>query len=454
MRRPVIDQLRQWRDRSGRKPLVLRGARQVGKTYALKQFGQECFAHCHYLNFEREPLIHAVFSKDYNPRRILDELAFHLGRTIDPATDLLILDEIQECPDALTSLKYFAEEQPELAVCAAGSLLGLSLGSQAFPVGKVEFLNLYPLSFREFLMATRDVSAIEQLDQAPATGVLSAVAHAHLWTQLKRYMVTGGLPEIVMTYAGSRASSIEAFAEVRRRQRELASAYLADMAKHCGKQNAMHLERIWSNVPEQLARAQDGNTSKYAFKGVVPGIKGYDRLAGAIDWLETAGLLIRVSIAERGILPLSAWSKDNTFKLYLFDIGILGAIADLPPQTILDYDYGSYKGFVAENFVAQELLAAGHSSLYAWKENESELEFLLVGDNSVIPVEVKAGASRRSRSLSVYRDKYHPLLRIILSGDGLQLDAVHGVQHCPLYLAGRLPLPMAAQPAQSAPPVS
>ena len=444
MRRPVIDQLCLWKDRRGRKPLVLRGARQVGKTYALKQFGQECFAQCHYLNFEREPSIHAVFSKDYKPGRILDELAFHFGRPIDPTADLLVLDEIQECPDALTSLKYFAEERPELAICAAGSLLGLSLGSQAFPVGKVEFLNLYPLSFREFLMAVQDSPAIEQLDEAPIKAALSAIVHAHLWEQLKRYMVTGGLPEIVMTYANLRSSPVEAFGEVRRRQRELASAYLADMAKHCGKQNAMHLERIWNNVPEQLARAQDANTSKYAFKGVVPGVKGYDRLAGAIDWLQTAGLLIRVPITERGILPLSAWSKDNTFKLYLFDIGMLGAIADLPPKAILDYEYGSYKGFVAENFVAQELLAAGNSPLYCWKENESELEFLLVGDSSPIPVEVKAGASRRSRSLSVYRDKYHPPLRIILSGDNLHLDPAHGIQHCPLYLASRLPLPMAA----------
>ena len=446
MRRPVIDQLRLWKDRRGRKPLVLRGARQVGKTYALKQFGQECFAQCHYLNFEREPSIHSVFSKDYKPGRILDELAFHFGRVIDPTADLLVLDEIQECPDALTSLKYFAEERPELAICAAGSLLGLSLGSQAFPVGKVEFLNLYPLSFREFLMALQDAAAIKQLDEAPIKGTLSAIVHAHLWEQLKRYMVTGGLPEIVMTYASLRSSPVEAFGEVRRRQRELASAYLADMAKHCGKQNAMHLERIWNNVPEQLARAQDANTSKYAFKGVVPGVKGYERLAGAIDWLQTAGLLIRVPITERGILPLSAWSKNNTFKLYLFDIGILGAIADLPPKAILDYEYGSYKGFVAENFVAQELLAAGNSPLYCWKENESELEFLLVGDSSPIPVEVKAGASRRSRSLSVFRDKYHPPLRIILSGDNLHLDPVHGIQHCPLYLASGLPLPMATQP--------
>jgi len=440
----VVDQLRLWMNRPGRKPLVLRGARQVGKTYALKQFGQECFPRCHYLNFEREPVVHRIFEQDYNPNRILDELAFHLGQKIDVASDLLILDEIQQCPSALTSLKYFAEEKAALAICAAGSLLGLTLGSQAFPVGKVEFLDLHPLSFAEFLMAMDDQKSVEQLQAVSRIGTIPEIVHAHLWDQLKRYMVTGGLPEVVMTYVRLRGSSLEAFQEVRRRQRGLVTAYLADMAKHCGKQNAMHLERIWSNVPEQLARAQDGNTTKYGFKGVVPGIKGYDRLAGAIDWLQATGLLIRVPITQRGILPFSAWSKDNTFKLYLFDIGILGAIADLPPKAILDYDYGSYKGFVAENFIAQELVAGGRSPLFAWKENESELEFLLVSDSAIVPVEVKAGAGRRSRSLSVFRAKYQPRLSVILSGDNLQLDTKHGIQHCPLYLASQLPLPTTA----------
>ncbi len=440
MQRIIQAQLKRWQTQAPRKPLLLRGARQVGKTYALKNFGASAFPRYHYLNFEEMPQLAKFFQTDLQPKRILNELGLFLERPIDVTHDLLIFDEIQACPLALNSLKYFAEQMSDLAICAAGSLLGVQLSDTPFPVGKVEFLDMYPLSFLEFLHASEESTLYDFLQQLTSRDVIADPIHERLWRLYTIYLVTGGLPEAVQAYVDHRDDLFTALSEVRKRQKSLLSGYHADMAKHAGKQNALHLERLWDNIPKQLARTHDGTAPKFRFGGVLPNIKGYARLAGALDWLIAAGLVIPSGIVHKAALPLTAYTKENAMKLFVFDVGILGALSDLPPQTMLDSTYGSYKGYVAENAVAQAFRGAGVERLYAWSERTAEVEFLRVIDGDIIPIEVKSGWVTQAKSLRVYSEKYHPPYRVIMSAHNLRIDRHHGVHHYPLYLAGQFPL--------------
>jgi len=447
MERDIAHKLIAWRQRPQRKPLILRGARQVGKTYSLLAFGQQHFPACHYVNFERDERLAAIFAADLNPVRILRELSFYFERTINPESDLLIFDEIQQCPQALTSLKYFQEELPQMALCAAGSLLGVELSSGSFPVGKVEFLNLFPLSLPEFLRGIGEERCHSFLMGLAAGETIPEVIHIRLWALFKAYLAVGGLPEAVKAYGDRQDAPYAAFLTVRKVQSDLITTYVADMAKHSGKINSMHLERLWASIPGQLAREQDGSAAKFKFKEVIPGVRGYERLANVIDWLEKAGLIIKVKIVSSGQLPFSAYARENFFKLYCFDIGILGALGNLPVKTILDYDYGTYKGYVAENFVAQEFLCAGAEGLHSWQEATSEVEFLREVGGYVIPVEVKSGWVTQAKSLKVFAQKYNPSFRVIMSGRGLLLDDKNRIHHYPLYLASRFPLSTPGEPA-------
>ena len=441
MKRSIGKQLDAWRTTPGRRPLLLQGARQVGKTYSLKEFGQTRFARYHYINFEEQERFISAFAGDLDPNRILQDLALLLNTPIDRQTDLLILDEIQQCPRALTSLKYFAEHLPELAVCAAGSLLGVHLGESSFPVGKVAELHLHPLSFEEFLLAGENARLHEAFTEIVAARPLSEAVHARLWEEFKFYLVTGGLPEPVAAFMRRRDDLFAAFQDVRAIQTRLVSHYIADMAKHCGRQNAMHLERLWRNVPAQLGRDQSGSAPRFAFKGVLPGIRGYERMAGAIDWLAAAGLILRLPIVNSGLLPFPAYEKESFFKLFVFDVGILGALSRLPPKTVLDYDYGTYKGFYAENFAAQEFRAAGRANLACWREGRAEVEFLCEVDGAPIPLEIKSGWVTQAKSLKVFIQKYHPPFSAVFSGRNLGADPSSRRVFYPLYLASRFPLP-------------
>lgn len=437
MERSILTDLKLWKAKRDRKPLLLRGARQVGKTFVLKEFGRLAYARTHYLNFEEEPRLAALFEKDLKPSRILQEISFHLNASIDSSQDLLILDEIQSAPKALTSLKYFAEELPELSICSAGSLLGLHLGESAFPVGKVEFLTLQPLSFAEFLRGIGETRALKFLHGYDFSEPVPETVHDHLWERLKTYFVVGGLPETVLAYATLQEDPFQAMEAVRRKQRDLVTAYLADIAKHSGKINSMHIERVWSSVPAQLAKAQDGSSSKFGFKGVVPGVQGYARLAGAIDWLKAAGLLFKLPIVNKAWIPLSAHAEENTFKLYLFDVGLLGAMGGLAPKVLLDFTFGSYKGYVAENFALQEMSAAGMDGIASWRENTAELEFLLEREGALLPIEVKSGWVTQAKSLKVFAEKYRPTRRVTLSARNFSRDPGGSIR-VPLYLASHL----------------
>lgn len=439
MERSCYQDLVAWKKRKDRKPLMLKGARQVGKTFLLEQFGHREFPRTHRINFEKKPDACALFDSDLDPKRIVRALGVFLDVDINISEDLLIFDEIQMCPKAITSLKYFCEDLPEMALCSAGSLLGVHLTPTSYPVGKVDTMDLYPMSFQEFLSALGDERYVKYSDDLHLGSTIPELIHAHLWSRLKLYFVVGGLPEVVKVFRDSMQDLVLAFKLTRKKQNELMTIYLADMAKYCGKVNAMHIQRVFSSVPLQLARNLDGSSSKFIFKGVVPQADRYQQLVGALDWLEGAGLVIKVFIVESAQIPLKAFSKENSFKLMLFDVGILGALSDLPPQNIINYDYGTYKGYFAENFVAQELVMKKGKPLYSWHEGKAEVEFLQMINGEVIPFEVKSGSVIHSKSLSSFQEKYAPPYGVVLSGKTLESNQGKRRQNYPLYLAQRAP---------------
>ncbi|MCE5295070.1 MAG: AAA family ATPase [Chlamydiales bacterium] len=440
MRRTFIEKLVAWKKRPDRKPLIVKGARQVGKTFILQQFGSDHFPNYHYFNFERQEELARLFALNLDPNRIIEELEVHQNRKIDIINDLVVFDEIQACPRALTSLKYFQEEMPQLALASAGSLLGIHLGPVSFPVGKVDFLTLYPMSFEEFLFACEGDRSLKFLHPLSLQSRIPELVHEHLWNQLKLYFIVGGLPEVVTTFCRFKDNLLTAFQEVRAKQSALILAYYADIAKHSGKENAMHIERVFRSIPSQLAKSQDGSAKKYSFKDVIPGVSRYSRLAGPIDWLQACGLLIKVAITHTAQTPLMAFTKENEFKLYVFDVGLLGQMSQMLPKTIYEYDYGTFKGYFAENFVAQEFLYSGVDNLFSWHEKSAELEFLYDVDGTCIPIEVKSGWVTKSKSLKVFGDRYKPPFRVIFSAKNLAVNNDGTLQRYPIYLASRFPL--------------
>lgn len=440
MKRLITNKLLKWKTGATRKPLILRGVRQVGKTFALKKLGETEFPTYHYFNFEKETNLHKVFVSDLDPERIIQELSLASGTKINKKQDLIIFDEIQACPRALTSLKYFNEEQTETAICCAGSLLGIHLGDESFPVGKVDILTLHPMNFEEFLLACKQDEIVDLFRSLKKGHLLPSVLHEKLWGFLKHHFIVGGLPEVVASYLAKKEDLLSTFQEARNIQTNLYNGYLADMAKHSGKINAMHLDRVFKSVPEQLSRQQDGSAPKFKFKGIIPNISQFSRLATVIDWLEAAGLVHKVHIANSGMLPLRANTKDSAFKLFMFDIGMLGALANLSPKTILDYSYGTYKGFFAENFVLLELLSVNKGCVSAWHEATSELEFVMEVEGAAIPIEVKSGGNLRSRSLSVFQDKYKPPFSVKITSKELLIRDDVLIHNYPLYLASVVPL--------------
>lgn len=441
MKRIIAGKLDVWLGSRNRKPLLLQGARQVGKTYTLKDFGSKRFPVTHYVNFEGNMDFSLAFKGALKPSAIIRDLGLVLGEPINPEADLLILDEIQQCPEALTSLKYFAEEMPQFAICAAGSLLGVRLGGTSFPVGKVDVLRMWPMSFDEFLTAACNPMLSEAFEDADPHDSVSPALHEQLWRAFKEYLVVGGMPAAVVAFAKVRGEDeFSAFQEARLVQTQLLFQHTADMAKYCGKQNAMHIERLWRNVPAQLARDVDGSAPKFVFKEVLPGIKGYDRLSGVIDWLEAIGLVMRLPIVNSGLLPFSAYMKENAFKLFVFDVGMLGALSGLPVRTLLDFTFGSYKGYIAENAVAQAFFTEGRNDIVCWREGQAEVEFLTVSDGSVIPIEVKSGHVTQAKSLKSFADKYSPPFSVVLSGRNAGYDQNIKRRVYPLYFASKLKL--------------
>ncbi|MBM4252163.1 MAG: ATP-binding protein [Deltaproteobacteria bacterium] len=438
MYRKIQRNLEEWRQSQDRMPLVIKGARQVGKTYLLKEWGASTFARVHYINFEKSPAMAKMFEQDFETKRIVDDLGFALKTKIDLDKDLLILDEIQAAPKALTSLKYFCEDMPRLAICAAGSLLGVILSDESFPVGKVSFLHMHPMCFEEFFLAVDERDTWKRLSDPALDAKLSDTVHDHLWQMTRLYYVVGGMPAAVMAFIKHRDSIPKAWKKVRDVQRSLILGYENDFAKHAGKINAAHIQVLYRNIPSQLAQSHDDSTKRFRFGDVMSGKKGFASWERPLRWLVNAGIVLQAKIVNQAQQPLEHFCHGNLFKLFVHDVGILGCMQNLDPESLYRQDYGMAKGFFAENFVAQELRAAHCDRewpLYSWQEGEAQIEFVRGYANSIVPIEVKAGHRTKAKSLAEFVRKYHPTLSIKVSAKNLSYDADSGRLNLPLYLA-------------------
>lgn len=430
MKRRLLDQLTKWKRSENRKPLLLKGARQVGKSWLLKEFGKS-FKRIHYLNLEKDQLFFDVFEDSLDPKEILKKISLLTSIPVDIAQDVLIIDEIQLHPKALTALKYFCEDMPELAVCAAGSHIGVTFNNHAFPVGKVHFEQLYPLSFNEYLANFSPL-----LHKCYETTEVSNLEHKLIWKEYLKYTFTGGMPEVLRGFK----ETLDAIHETRSLQSDLLNSYASDFAKHSGKQNASHILATYENIPRQLQACYDGSVSRFKFKDILPNRSKYSQFKGPIDWLIHTALVHKCGNVNTPQSPLAAYEKENLFKLFYSDIGLLQAALNLDYQEITSQDYGSYKGFVAENFAAQELKSSGYDLRY-WKKNDSsssaEIEFIISYQGRIIPIEVKSGVnSLKSKSLASYKEKYKPDISIKLSGRNLCFEEKQ--INAPLYMAGKI----------------
>ena len=437
MKRSFSNTLATWKKQSRRKPLLVQGARLVGKTWILKRFGETHFKDCILLDFAENKELNGFFEPNLKPERILTDLGLYLGKDIALPSTLLIFDEIQLCPQALTSLKYFCERYPEAFICATGSLLGIGLSEQNFPVGKVQREWLQPMSFFEFLDAIDAAKFADALQSAARNRTrLLAPIHEKAFGLFKEYLVCGGLPEVVETYIRLRDTRVAAFHAARSLQRELLKSYMDDIAKHSGKIKAVRIASVFKNIPEQLARETTG-ISKFIFKDVLPGKSTYDELEAPIEWLAQAGLIHRVPVCRTIRHPLAAYTEKNAFMLYLFDVGLLGAMLDLDSSVLYQYDFGQFKGFLAENAVLNEMRCGGIESIYTWREGTAEIEFVISSEGGAIPIEVKAGVNTKAKSMRMFRQKYAPKLAVLLSAQGANQQD-NGLLHAPLYLASHL----------------
>lgn len=426
--RKLMVDLAAWKQARSRKPLILRGVRQCGKTWLLQEFGKRCFQNTAYFNFERNERLHSVFEKNMDPSRILMELALLARTKIDPKTTLIIFDEIQASPRALNSLKYFCEEKPEYAVVAAGSLLGIALSAQSgFPVGKVNFLELYPCSFDEYLAAA-DPQLAEYSDSIRQAEPLSAAVADEFEKHLRLYLVLGGMPEVLNSFiAGQDIAAAEQI------QDEIIRSYELDFSKHAPTTDIAKLFLLWKSIPLQLAR----ENAKFVYGEVKTGARARD-LEDALRWLLEAGLVNKINRIEKPSIPLAAYEDRKSFKLYLADTGLLRRLADIPAESIItDQDiFREYRGRLAENYVLQQLTSLGKKNLSYWTSgNTAEVDFIMQENTRIIPIEVKSGLNVRARSMKVYREKYHPEFALRFSMQNLRMD--NGLINIPLYLLSR-----------------
>ncbi|MDO5481393.1 MAG: ATP-binding protein [Candidatus Saccharibacteria bacterium] len=398
MYRAKIEELKTWKKAGTRKPLIVRGARQVGKTWLLKEFGRTEYKNYAYINLEQDRRGEVIFSGNLNPRDIIAQLELISGEKISPDETLIILDEIQEVPRALTSLKYFYEQAPEYHVVASGSLLGLALHEgTSFPVGKVEFLDIFPMTFSEFLIALGKKNYAELL-KTPKSPLLSTI-HDELLLRLKSYFIIGGMPEVVQNYLDNRD-----FLAVRKIQKNILSAYENDISKHAPATQIPKILEVMRILPAQLAR----ENRKFIFGMLKTGARAKD-YETAIMWLEDVGIVRRVARTNSVNIPVSAYADKDAFKLFMLDTGLLGAEAGLEPETIVSSPefFQELKGAMAEEFVFQQLVAAGEVPFYYSKDDSrGEIDFILSGARSVLPIEVKSGKNTSSASLRAFLERF------------------------------------------------
>jgi len=425
MKRELYNKLIAWKNNPNRKPLVLQGARQTGKTFLVTEFGKKEYKNFIYLDFEKDKNLVSLFSDLLSPQEVLSNISFYTSKAINSKDTLLFFDEIQVAPRVLTALKYFKEEASEYHVIAAGSLLGVSVNkSSSFPVGKVNFLQLHPMSFGEFLMALGEEIMFDKLKSIKNPESLPEAIHAKLLKYFKIYLFVGGMPETVKSYIEEGDVS-----KVRTIQKELLEAYKKDFSKYASKEQSVKISELWFSIPRQLAK----ENKKFKYNTVRKNARAsyYEQ---TIEWMKGAGLINVTYNVTSAKLPLSGYSDLSKFKIYLFDTGLLGAMLNLSSRIIIEPDtlFREYNGAFIENYVAQELTFEGHAPLFYWtSKSDAEVDFVIEHENTVFPVEVKSGSNLHAKSLQSYSEKYNPKMKFRISPRNFILS--NSFTNLPLY---------------------
>lgn len=428
IRRDIIEQFKAWKNTPERKPILLKGARQIGKTWAMETFGREAFDYYVKFDFDRQPELKSVFQISKNPERIIKELALYTEAPIIAGQTLIIFDEIQECEEALNSLKYFYEDAPQYHIIAAGSLLGVAVKrrSMTVPVGKVNMIRMYPVTFREFLRAA-DERTFQYIENLHTAERLPEIILNKLKTEYRRYLICGGMPEAVISLLDNKG--MEAVEQV---LQDILDLYELDFSKYATPRDIPRIHAIWHSLPSQLAK----ENRKFIYKVIKQGARSKD-YEDALLWLEDAGMIYRTFNITKPALPLSAYEETTAFKVYACDCGLLRRLARLPATVILNpnANYTEFKGSMAENAVLQSIIPLLNNDIpHYWSpDSRAEIEFVIQWGENIIPVEVKAENCINGRSLSVYTERYKPTKRIRFSFLNLQYN--QGLLSCPTPMA-------------------
>lgn len=424
--RDIMSALLKWKQRSERKPLIIQGARQIGKTWIMRKFGEEYFDYVAYFNFDASEELCREFENTKSPERLIDILRLYTEYPIEPERTLIIFDEIQQSNKALNSLKYFCEEAPKYYILAAGSLLGVSLSQgDSFPVGKVEFLRMYPVTFREFLRADTP-QMYEYIENLTEIAPLPEIVMGRIGEAYRRYQVCGGMPAAATAMLEKRGIQ-----EIEDIQKSILMAYSLDFAKHAPGKDIPRIAAIWNSIPSQLAK----ENRKFVYKLVKAGARAREYEDGLL-WLEHAGMIYRIFCSSKPGLPLSAYDNLSAFKIYLCDGGLLRVMAQLPADVLWTENplYTEFKGAMAENMVLQSLIAHFDVMPRYWtSEATAEVDFLLQNNTSLLPVEVKSGTRLRGRSLGIYIDRFAVQLALRFSMNNLKRDGA--ILNLPIFLA-------------------
>lgn len=428
IRRNIIEQFKAWKNTPERKPILLKGARQIGKTWAMETFGREAFDYYVKFDFDRQPELKSVFQISKNPERIIKELALYTEVPIIAGQTLIIFDEIQECEEALNSLKYFYEDAPQYHIIAAGSLLGVAVKrrSMTVPVGKVNMIRMYPVTFREFLRAA-DERTFQYIEDLHTAERLPEIILNKLKTEYRRYLICGGMPEAVISLLDNKG--MEAVEQV---LQDILDLYELDFSKYATPRDIPRIHAIWHSLPSQLAK----ENRKFIYKVIKQGARSKD-YEDALLWLEDAGMIYRTFNITKPALPLSAYEETTAFKVYACDCGLLRRLARLPATVILNpnANYTEFKGSMAENAVLQSIIPLLNNDIpHYWSpDSRAEIEFVIQWGENIIPIEVKAENCINGRSLSVYTERYKPTKRIRFSFLNLQYN--QGLLSCPTPMA-------------------
>lgn len=416
MDRLAYQDLTRWKASEGRKPLMLEGARQVGKTYLMKHFGRQEYQHLYYLNFDETPDACSLFEGVKSADIIIKRLSTYFQSVIDPTNSLICIDEIQECQDAISSLKYLCQDASQYHVMTAGSLLGVKAKKDSsFPVGYVTFRSLHPMSFLEFLNASGKNELVELINNMSISEKLPEIFHNDLCQQLKIYYYIGGMPEGILKYIKT-----SDFQEVRQIHKDILRSYELDFTKHATPIEAAKISLVWNSIPAQLAK----ENQKFIYSVIRPSARARE-YENAIQWLVDANLILKCNRVSEPGLPLKAYANIDIFKTFLLDVGLMSTMSRLSSKTLVEGNqlFTHHKGALSENYIAQSLHQMIDDQLYYWtSEGKAELDFILQNDEEVIPMEVKSGKSKKKQSLRVYRDKYHPKLSVRTSLHHLDYD--------------------------------